>query len=233
MKYCSQIILQVILHLHYTKILRLDLDFVIQIFQSLLFFINSNQHQRHYCKSEITQNRTIFQKGVEIKTYYDIPSYQIHSDPNRIKQIIMTFLSNSFKFTEQGNFIISVQTLNADKSQHIKRSNTPQIIQYQKNITRKILQGKYYENFINKLVYTISVEDTGCGIPDNIKPQLFNLFATFSNQKIENKSGIGIGLMVCKNLVGLLVPSENIDLWSEQNVGTMMTCQIYAKLQDN
>ncbi|CAD8147285.1 unnamed protein product [Paramecium octaurelia] len=177
------------------------------------------------------------QKGVEIKTYYDIPSYQIHSDPNRIKQIIMNFLSNSLKFTEQGSITISVQSLNTDKSQHIKRSNTSKNIQYQVGDQtvqqiRKTLQGKYQESSINRLVYSISVEDTGCGIPDNIKPQLFNLFATFSNQKIENKSGTGIGLMVCKNLVGLLGPSENIDLWSEQNVGTKMTFQIYAKLQD-
>ncbi|CAD8054485.1 unnamed protein product [Paramecium primaurelia] len=178
------------------------------------------------------------QKGVEIKTYYDIPSYQIHSDPNRIKQIIMNFLSNSLKFTEQGNITITVSSLNSDKSQHIKRSNTSKNIQYQVGDQtiqqiRKTLQGRFQENSINKLVYTISIEDTGCGIPDNIKPQLFNLFATFSNQKIENKSGTGIGLMVCKNLVGLLGPSENIDLWSEQNVGTKMSFQIYAKLSDN
>ncbi|CAK87897.1 unnamed protein product (macronuclear) [Paramecium tetraurelia] len=178
------------------------------------------------------------QKGVEIKTYYDIPSYQIRSDPNRIKQIIMNFLSNSLKFTEQGSITITVSSLNTDKSQNIKRSNTSRNIQYQVGDQtiqqiRKSLQGRYQQSSVNKLIYSISVEDTGCGIPDNIKPQLFNLFATFSNQKIENKSGTGIGLMVCKNLVGLLGPSESIDLWSEQNVGTKMSFQIYAKLQDN
>ncbi|CAD8192045.1 unnamed protein product [Paramecium pentaurelia] len=178
------------------------------------------------------------QKGIEIKTYYDIPSYQIHSDPNRIKQIIMNFVSNSLKFTEQGSITITVSSLNTDKSQNIKRSNTSRNIQYQVGDQtiqqlRKSLQGRYQQCSINKLIYSISIEDTGCGIPDNIKPQLFNLFATFSNQKIENKSGTGIGLMVCKKLVGLLGPSETIDLWSEQNVGTKMSFQIYAKLQDN
>jgi K+-sensing histidine kinase KdpD len=38
------------------------------------------------------------------------------------------------------------------------------------------------------------------------------MFATFSTQKIENKSGTGIGLMVCKKLVNLLGPSDNIEL---------------------
>ncbi|CAD8201142.1 unnamed protein product [Paramecium octaurelia] len=178
------------------------------------------------------------QKGVEIKTYYDIPSYQVHSDPNRVKQIIMNILSNSLKFTEKGSITITIQSLNTDKSQHIKRSNSSKNINYgngNQSISqiRKSLQGKQSSVSSNKLVYTISIDDTGCGIADSIKPKLFNLFATFSSQKIENKNGTGIGLMVCKKLVSLLGPSDTIDLQSQVNVGTKMTFQIYAKLQDS
>ncbi|CAD8097008.1 unnamed protein product [Paramecium sonneborni] len=234
---------------YYHNIIKKNVQLMLYMIYDIQDYARIQKKQLRLCLSDFYINEIIDeviemcsiqaeQKGVEIKTYYDIPSYQIHSDSNRIKQIIMNFVSNSLKFTEQGSITICVSSLNTDKSQHIKRSNTSRNIQYQvgeKTIQqiRKTLQGKNYQNQTNKLVYTISIEDTGCGIPDNVKPQLFNLFATFSNQKIENKSGTGIGLMVCKNLVGLLGPSESVDLWSEQNIGTKMTFQIYAKLQDN
>lgn len=59
----------------------------------------------------------------------------------------------------------------------------------------------------HSLIYQISVEDTGCGIPDSIKPKLFKMYGTYGKN---NKSGTGLGLMICKKLVNLLGPTDEI-----------------------
>ena len=42
---------------------------------------------------------------------------------------------------------------------------------------------------------TIKVEDTGCGIPEEYLPTLFDLFVT------HKKNGTGLGLAICREIV--------------------------------
>lgn len=80
-------------------------------------------------------------------------------------------------------------------------------------------------------IYRISIADTGCGIAENIKPRLFNMFATFSSRDTNNnKSGTGLGLMVCKKLVKLLGPSEKVEMESIEGKGTTMSFKLYARM---
>ncbi|CAD8114695.1 unnamed protein product [Paramecium sonneborni] len=88
-------------------------------------------------------------KGVEMNSYYATPLYQIHSDPNIIKQIIMNYVSNSQNLQSKG---VSQQ--------------------------QKTLQGTS-QSSTNRFIYTISIEDTGCEIQFNIKPQFYNYLRLF------------------------------------------------------
>lgn len=56
----------------------------------------------------------------------------------------------------------------------------------------------------------ITVSDTGVGIPEDIKPKLFNMWATFDHNSGSNKNGAGLGLVICQKLVGALGPSDKI-----------------------
>lgn len=71
-----------------------------------------------------------------------------------------------------------------------------------------------------KKIIGISVQDTGVGIPPEIVPKLFSMYATFDHHHGSNKNGVGLGLVITKKLVGLLGPSENIDLQTDLGVGT-------------
>jgi hypothetical protein len=47
----------------------------------------------------------------------------------------------------------------------------------------------------------ISVTDTGIGIPKEKQDKLFKLFGFVQDDKQINKNGIGLGLMIAKNIV--------------------------------
>jgi len=67
----------------------------------------------------------------------------------------------------------------------------------------------------------IKVRDTGVGIPEHAKPELFTpLFTTKSR-------GQGFGLAVCKRLVEAL--NGSITFWSEEGKGTEFTVQLPSR----
>ena len=53
-----------------------------------------------------------------------------------------------------------------------------------------------------KLVY-ISVSDNGNGIPDRIKPQVFEMFYCGENRVSDSRRSLGLGLALCKAIVNL------------------------------
>ncbi|CAD8151609.1 unnamed protein product [Paramecium octaurelia] len=138
------------------------------------------------------------QKGIVVQKNITFGDRLMYSDPNRIKQILLNLLSNSLKFTEKGKIDI-------------------------------VVDYKYseIENQQVRLI-TISVSDTGVGIPDNIKPKLFQMYGTFDfTNNGSNKHGIGLGLVICKKLVGLLGPTDNIELISQVGIGSKFSFDVY------
>ena len=47
----------------------------------------------------------------------------------------------------------------------------------------------------------ISVCDNGPGIPDNVKPHIFEMFYTGQNKVADGRRGLGLGLALCKSIV--------------------------------
>ncbi|CAK73051.1 unnamed protein product (macronuclear) [Paramecium tetraurelia] len=138
------------------------------------------------------------QKGIIVQKNITFGDRLMYSDPNRIKQILLNLLSNSLKFTQKGKIDIVVDYKNSE-----------------------------IENQQVRLI-TISVSDTGVGIPDNIKPKLFQMYGTFDfTNNGSNKHGIGLGLVICKKLVGLLGPTDNIDLISQVGIGSKFSFDVY------
>ncbi|EAS00236.2 ATPase, histidine kinase-, DNA gyrase B (macronuclear) [Tetrahymena thermophila SB210] len=78
----------------------------------------------------------------------------------------------------------------------------------------------------NSNLISISVQDTGIGMSEEIKAKLFQQYSTF-NQEGLNKNGIGLGLNNCKTIVGELGPTSQFQVESVQNEGSIFTFQIY------
>ncbi|CAK74415.1 unnamed protein product (macronuclear) [Paramecium tetraurelia] len=81
------------------------------------------------------------------------------------------------------------------------------------------------DNVNQQLIY-FSVQDTGIGIPALIQSKLFKAYSTF-NLGNQNSQGVGLGLVISRNLVGLLGPSEFIEMSSKENQGSNFSFSIY------
>lgn len=88
-----------------------------------------------------------------------------------------------------------------------------------------------FEGYVRLLVAMVSgsknlirfeIIDTGLGIKPEVIPNLMKPFSTFDNEKKANRSGIGLGLYICKTIVGILGPQSNIFIHSEEGKGTQM-----------
>ncbi|AGW12615.1 PAS domain S-box protein [Megalodesulfovibrio gigas] len=69
---------------------------------------------------------------------------------------------------------------------------------------------------LQRVLFT--VEDTGCGIPDQMIGQLFEPFSQAAQGYQRTHQGAGLGLSICKRLVGLM--GGGISMESELNRGT-------------
>ena len=47
----------------------------------------------------------------------------------------------------------------------------------------------------------ISIADNGSGIPDEMKPKVFQMFFTGENKIVDNRRSLGIGLALCNSII--------------------------------
>lgn len=130
------------------------------------------------------------QKGIDFEFLCDEYTRQqiFCSDINRIKQVLLNLISNSFKFTCEGSISVSLSI----------GSNS---------LTVKGASRTLY----------ISVKDTGAGIAEEEATHLFSIFGRYNSSKNKkvNCKGTGLGLAISKQLVNKM--GGDIMLESEPN----------------
>ena len=73
----------------------------------------------------------------------------------------------------------------------------------------------------NQLRIFFEISDTGCGIPDEALDRLFEPFSQVSQGYTRQHQGAGLGLSICKRLVGLM--GGNMAISSEVGEGTSVS----------
>ncbi|KAL4465049.1 hypothetical protein ABPG72_012232 [Tetrahymena utriculariae] len=157
-------------------------------------------------KIKIKPNVSQFQLPDVIQEVYDIFSFQVQS-----KQVKLILDSN-----------MNI-TLNTD------RNRVKQIIMnLVGNSLKFTIQGyikvSAIENQAQNLI-GISVEDTGIGMSEKIKKQLFKDYQTF-NQENLNQNGIGLGLTICKKFVEMLGKGTGFQVDSAEGQGSKFYFEI-------
>jgi signal transduction histidine kinase/ActR/RegA family two-component response regulator len=127
----------------------------------------------------------------------DAPS-SAFSDIEKLRQIVINFLSNALKFTESGHCILRLAKNKAADARSLPAS--------------------------------ISVADSGIGIPADKQAQVFEAFSQVDGSTSRRYGGTGLGLTISRNLANLL--GGRITLVSTVNRGSTFTLLLPAHCEE-
>ena len=116
-----------------------------------------------------------FEKNLELlcEIEPDLPAF-LFGDPLRIRQILVNFISNAIKFTDQGEIFISVRNCTASEQES------------------------------GKTCISFSVKDTGIGISEENQKAIFNRFTQADTSTTRKYGGTGLGLSIAKKLTEMM-----------------------------
>ncbi|WP_327392057.1 HAMP domain-containing protein [Streptomyces sp. NBC_01186] len=121
---------------------------------------------------------------------------ELHSDEQRIQQVLRNLLSNAVKFTESGGVELRVERASgADFREPTLREA--------------------------EAVLAFSVKDTGSGIPPDKLSAIFEAFQQSDGTTSRRYGGTGLGLSISREIAGLL--GGRIDVESTEGVGSRFT----------
>ncbi len=126
---------------------------------------------------------------------------ELVGDPGRIRQIVTNLAGNAIKFTHEGHVLIEVE-------------------------------GEEFEHKGQKQVaLTITVADTGIGIPANKLETIFEKFEQADNSTTRRYGGTGLGLAISKRLVEVM--EGDLQVRSEESKGTSFTFSLALPVAEN
>lgn len=123
----------------------------------------------------------------------------VKGDPSRLKQIIINLVGNAFKFTEQGQIIISVERQTTSETPLNNASNRARNSNAAPNNVSNNAPNNATSDFIK-----FSIKDSGIGISDHNQEKLFRDFSQADTDTNRKYGGTGLGLSICKQLAILM-----------------------------
>ncbi len=142
---------------------------------------------------EVAQDR-----GLEFAITLDesLPT-SVHTDSQRLQQVIRNLLSNSFKFTELGHVNLDIKPVKEGWNRHVESLNRA------------------------GTVIAFSVSDSGIGIPVHRQKMVFEAFQQGDGTTTRKYGGTGLGLSISREIASLL--GGEIRLVSSPGVGSTFT----------
>ena len=137
-------------------------------------------------KSQITD------KKIKIILKSDEDSIAIIGDKIRLNQVFLNLINNSIKYTNEGDIVVSIKRI----SKNNNKSNN-------KNSNKNDNNNNDDDDEV-----LIQIIDKGLGIPPAILQKLFLKFTKGP------KTGTGLGLYICKNIV----EGHGGKIWAENNI---------------
>ncbi len=147
------------------------------------------------------------EKNIELTTYIspDVPD-QIHSDPTRLRQILLNLVGNAVKFTDQGQITLEVHPW----------QDAPPILDFSPGTSAKKASdaGSTDQAFL-----LFSLRDTGIGMDPDQQARLFQPFAQADTSTARRFGGTGLGLSICRRLVEMM--GGDIGVKSQKGEGSV------------
>ena len=133
-------------------------------------------------------------KGLQLKIHCASGSaipFRIMGDPNRVRQVLLNFLSNAIKFTKPaGEIRIEARTIHKDD---------PELQYYISNCQIRMGRQDLERNHERYIQFTVS--DTGMGISKEHQKLVFEKYNQGNLSSARQFGGTGLGLSICSILV--------------------------------
>jgi signal transduction histidine kinase len=142
------------------------------------------------------------QREVAVQAHMPEDLPPILADPDQLQQVLLNLMTNALDATPPGGRVDVGATQAASAA-------TPETGPARKDGRPRASRGKADEPFL-----TLSVEDTGCGIPPQRLEQIFEPF--FSTK--ERRGGTGLGMPIVEDI--LLTHHGAIEVRSAEGLGT-------------
>ncbi len=191
----------------YAKIIKESGDCLLLVINDILDFSKIEAHKIVLEKTQFKLRTTVeniadlvslkvYEKKLEIATiiHSTLPDTLV-GDPLRVRQILLNFITNAVKFTDEGEIIISV-FLESDQDKSAQSDN---------------------EDVNRSVTLRFEVSDTGIGISKNNQKKLFQPFSQAESSTSRKFGGTGLGLAICSQLVELM--GGKIGVRSEEGMG--------------
>jgi len=142
---------------------------------------------------------------------------ELLGDINRILQVVMNLVSNSFKFTPpDGEIAVDISASLLDGGDF---NSFDELLQNFNTSSNFSLPARF-----NSIHLTISVRDNGPGIAPHLQSKIFDPFVQGDLGMSEKRGGVGLGLSICVQLAHLM--NGQISLDSELGRGSTFSFSI-------
>ncbi|MCB1189301.1 MAG: SpoIIE family protein phosphatase [Leptospiraceae bacterium] len=140
-------------------------------------------------------------KGKKIKLINQIPAGipYVLADENRLQQILHNLIGNAIKFTEEGEIIITVVGTDISTTLNVRDTTTLNV----RDTTTLNVIGRSMSvvEGSKQPMITISISDTGIGIPNDKLDSIFESFEQVDSSDTRKYGGTGLGLAIAKKLI--------------------------------
>ncbi|WP_078661289.1 HAMP domain-containing protein [Streptomyces sp. NRRL B-24484] len=141
----------------------------------------------------------------------DLP-VTLHTDEQRLQQVLRNLLSNAVKFTDSGAVDLLIRPVtNGDVPQHVRE---------------QLLEADAIGDPDEELI-AFSVSDTGIGIPGNKLREIFEPFRQADGGTSRKYGGTGLGLSISREIARLL----GGEIHAESELGRGSTFTLYLPLR--
>jgi K+-sensing histidine kinase KdpD len=137
-------------------------------------------------------------KGIELVADLDDSCpWVVVGDATRLRQVLVNLLSNAVKFTATGEVVVSLSAISPAPADGVRQPANPRLV-------AAAVPEK-------PVVLSVSVRDTGIGIPADRLDRLFESFSQLDASSTRTYGGSGLGLAISRRLVEAMGGSLDVD----------------------